>query len=203
MSSLGSEGKVIDMSMAIRCTTLEIVTSYSLDRTLGAIDYPDFQHPFIIGLHSTMSVIWVLKYLPWLTPIVTNPSDWVASKLPHLRSIFEFRHDVRKDIDEILDNPDILQNAEHPTVYQHLLAAPEARKDKRDLTRDEMFHEAINLLCAGTDTVGNTTTVGCFHVLNNKSVLERLTSELRTAWPDPNTHVGYATLEKLPYLVRS
>jgi cytochrome P450 len=190
------------MFMAIRCTTLEIVASYCLDRTLGAIDYPGFQHPFITGLQSALPFFWILKYLPWLTPMVTNPSDWLISKLPQLHSVFEFRHDVRKDIDEILDNPDILQKAEHPTVYQHLLAVHKEKKTRRELTREEMFQEALALLLAGSDTVGNTTSVGVFYILHDKSVLERLTSELRTAWPDPETQINYATLEKLPYLVR-
>jgi hypothetical protein len=191
------------MFMAIRCTSLEIVASYCLDRTLGAIDYPDFQHPFITGLQSAIPFFWILKYLPWLTPMLTNPSDWLISKMPQLSTVFDFRHSVRKDIDEILDNPNILKKAEHPTVYQHLLLVPKDKKIRRDLTREELFQEALALLLAGSDTVGNATSVGVFHVLNNKPVLERLTSELRTAWPDPDTHMDYLTLEKLPYLVRS
>jgi cytochrome P450 len=190
------------MFLALRCTTFEIVSAYCLDREVGAIDYPEFEHPFITGIQSAIPFFWVLKYLPWLTPMMADPSDWVISKMPKLRAVFEFRFDIRRDIDNILDNPDVLQKAEHPTVYQHLLAVPEEKGANRELTREEMVQEAINLLSAGSDTVGNITYVGVFHVLNNKEILERLTSELRTVWPDPGAHVNYTVLEKLPYLVR-
>jgi len=188
------------MFMAIRCTSLEIVADYCLNRTLGAIDYPDFQHPFITGLQSAIPFFWVLKYLPWLTPMVTNPSDWVINRLPSLRHVFEFRHDVQREIDEILDNPSVLEGAEHPTVYQHIMAVAKEKKIKRDLTRDEMFQEALAILLAGSDTVGNSTSVGVFHVLYNEDVLRKLKEELRTIWPDAEVPVSYTELEKLPYL---
>jgi hypothetical protein len=201
------------MFMAIRCTSLEIVASYCLDRSLGAIDSPDFQHPFIVSLRASIPFFWVLKYLPWLTPIAMDPPGWLASKMTQLKSVFDFRHSLREEIDQILDRPEVLRKAEHPTVYQHLLAGVEeggddndeklARKARRDMTREDMFQEALALLIAGSDTVGNTTSVGVFHVLHNKPVLERLKAELRAAWPDPETPFDYTRLEKLPYLVSS
>jgi len=104
----------VDMFMAIRCTSLEIVASYCLNRTLDAIDYPDFQHPFILGLQSAIPFFWVLKYFPFLTPLATNPSEWFIGKWPKLAHVFEFRRDVQREIEEILDNPDVLLKAEHP-----------------------------------------------------------------------------------------
>jgi hypothetical protein len=54
---------------------------------------------------------------------------------------------------------------------------------------------------AGSDTVGNATTVGIFYVLNDKRIYALLVQELEEIWPDPNAKVGYELLEKLPYLV--
>lgn len=188
--------------MAIRCTTLEVAADYCVSRTLGAIDYPEFQHPFITGIQSAIGFFWVLKYLPWLVPIVTDPSDQLVKWMPKLSSVFAFRREIQKDIDNILDNPDVLQKSEHSTVYEHLMTAPDEKERMVRFTRDDMFQEALGILMAGSDTVGHATTVGVFHVLYNKRILERLTAELREAWTDPESHVDYTYLEKLPYLVR-
>jgi cytochrome P450 len=59
------------------------------------------------------------------------------------------------------------------------------------------------LLGAGTDTVGNATTIGTFHVIKNKRIYARLVQELREAWPNPDDRMGYESIEKLPYLVGS
>jgi hypothetical protein len=189
------------MALALRCTSFEIIVAYSLNRDVAAIDYPNFQYPFIVSVRSFIDFFWVLKYLPWLTPMVANPSDWLISMMPKLAAIYEFRNDICKDVDKVLKNPELLEKAEHPTVYKHLLAVPEEKSADRELTREELMEEAVTLISAGTDTVGNTATTGLFHVLNNKTVLERLKSELHTIWPDPGVHVSYTNLEKLPYLV--
>lgn len=69
----------------------------------------------------------------------------------------------------------------------------------------------------GTDTGGNTISLGTFHILNTPGVLDRLMEELRSVWPgnpwegmpgvgeeymdgSGRLPVGLETLEKLPYL---
>jgi len=164
------------MFITFRCTALDIVTSYCLNKTLGAIDFPDFQHPVITSLQYALPFIWVLRYPPWLTSMATNPPDG------------------------IMENPDILLKADHPTIYQHLLTVSKERKTRRDLTKVEMYQEALDLMTAGSDTVGNAATDGFFHVLCNQNILKKLKTELTTAWPDLEVNVGYATLGKFPYL---
>ena len=57
------------------------------------------------------------------------------------------------------------------------------------------------MMIAGSDTVGNASAVGTFHVLQNPEVLKTLSNELKEAWPEKEAHVGFEILEKLPYLV--
>jgi hypothetical protein len=44
-------------------------------------------------------------------------------------------------------------------------------------------------------------TVAAQHVVSNPVIYEKLTAELRVAFPDPNSTLDFVTLEKLPYLV--
>jgi cytochrome P450 len=136
--------------------------------------------------------------------MMADPSDWLISKMPKLAAIYEFRYDVRRDIDKVLENPEDFERAEHPTIYQHLPAVPEEKGAKWELTREELMQEAITLLTllsAGSDTVGNTATVGTFYVLEYKVVHGRPKTELHANWADLGVNVDYTTLEKLPYLV--
>lgn len=64
-----------------------------------------------------------------------------------------------------------------------------------------LLDEALSFLQAGSDTVGNTCTVGTFYVLNDKLVLSNLIEELQSIWPDQDETVELATLQTLPYLV--
>ena len=55
---------------------------------------------------------------------------------------------------------------------------------------------------AGTDTTANTLVMGAWFVLNDPAVLRKLKAELWEVIPEKED-VDLATLEGLPYLVRS
>ncbi len=56
---------------------------------------------------------------------------------------------------------------------------------------------------AGTDTTANTLVVATWYILNEPRILQTLNHELRQAMPDKNDTLDWATLENLPYLVRT
>ncbi|KAL0958927.1 hypothetical protein HGRIS_014243 [Hohenbuehelia grisea] len=200
VTNYGSE-KPVNLFMAFRCTSLEIITAYCLNQHLHAIDIPDFEHPFLTGLQSTIPLFWVLKYFPALTPIVMEPPTWLpASMLNSFSGISDFRHKIGAHLDNFIAAPEKYRDSEHEIVYDYLLAPANNRKSFKPLSRTELFQEAVALLLAGSDTVGNASTVGFFHVLDNPPVLRKLVAELREAWPSVEDQVGLSVLEKLPYL---
>lgn len=44
-------------------------------------------------------------------------------------------------------------------------------------------------------------TVAAYHVVNHPAIYKKLRTELKTAFPDPDSRLNFAELEKLPYLV--
>lgn len=104
---------------------------------------------------------------------------------------------ISAQIDHILD--DGLEGPVNPTIYHHLLSASKDGGDVR--SRRDLIEEAFSLLQAGSEGPGNVCTVGTFYVLNDPCIHIKLFDELCDAWPDKNTRIGYAVLEKLPYLV--
>lgn len=104
-------------------------------------------------------------------------------------------------IDNLLANPEKLENIPYPIIYNRLLdpnlkgasVAPASRKSLRE--------EGQTLLFAGSDTVGHVITSGVFNILEQPEIYDRLVAELKEAWPVLQDAPLLRDLEKLPYLV--
>jgi cytochrome P450 len=202
--SQGANNTPVNLYLAFRCTTLEIIMAYCLNQSPGAIKTPGFRHHFLISAQRWVSMNWIFKYLPAIRPLLMNPPRYIVNLLPaSARGVFDFLHQIDLQLDEILANPEILQREDQrKTVFSHLLELGGSGAD-RALTRVELLQEAHALLLAGSDTVGHTCYVGFFHVLKTPGVIRRLVDEINHAWPDKDLGVPSSTLEKLPYLVSS
>ena len=94
-----------------------------------------------------------------------------------------------------------IENEKRPTIFSELLnynADGFVVPTSHGLTDD-----AYSILAAAADTTGNTMTIAAFNVMSNRQIYESLRNELFEAFPDPNTTLDFATLERLPYLVKN
>jgi cytochrome P450 len=120
---------------------------------------------------------------------------------PHSKGMIDQRKQMGDQIDDILVNPASLEDADHEIIYHHLLKPQPGKGCNPMFPRNTLLDEAITLRFAGSDTVGNTCTVGTFYVLRDQHVYTKLINELDVFWPDRDSTMSYETLEKLPYLV--
>ena len=90
-----------------------------------------------------------------------------------------------------------------PTIFDTLLSPP-LNKNRPVPSNADLTAEAILMFLAGTDTTANSLVVGTYGILQNQIILEKLTRELRHAFPYPEkaSVMTYDRLRKLPYLVR-
>jgi cytochrome P450 len=77
-----------------------------------------------------------------------------------------------------------------------------------DLPPEEKLHSRIwqegqMVIGAGSDTTAATLTITHFHILDNPSILAKLSAELRAALPDKYAFATLGAVEQLPYLVSS
>jgi cytochrome P450 len=200
--SEGVENTPVNLFMAIRCASYDIITAYCLNLSSSALTSPCFMHPFLVSSLRFTRMFWVFKYFPIIRTIMNLP-PFIFNILPeNIRNMFEFRHQVDAQINHILANPDfLLGDNQRETIYYHLLGYGEMGQRHRALGREELLQEAETMLLAGSETIGNTMTIGVFHVLNNQDILRRLVSELDAVWPNNSSDIPFSTLEKLPYLV--
>lgn len=194
----------VSMPRAYKSATLDIILSYCFARDYQVVQTPSFSHQMILDYETTFPLALVLKHFPWIY--------YVFVALGQITERFTSREEGRmgdvgkrtgEQIDELIARPEVLQEAAHETIYHHLLTPhPEKGEYGKVPSKKSLVEESINLLAAGSDTVGNTAMVGTFYILNDPVVHAKLYEELKEAWPDKDNDVRYETLEKLPYLVR-
>ncbi|RDB30539.1 hypothetical protein Hypma_007214 [Hypsizygus marmoreus] len=202
----------VDLSLAFRCTTFDTIADYCFGQSFNALGAPNFQHPLLIKMQSSIQYFWILRHFPFILPLAAAIPRCIAERCSPLYREFDV---VREQVEAVVDrffmmnnsdgfNLDRAMDAERETVFHHLIRPKSestcASKGSGTPSRKALLDEALVLLQAGSDTVGHTCILGTFHALSDGEVLAKLVGELKEAWPDKDTHVGYAMLEKLPYL---
>lgn len=89
-----------------------------------------------------------------------------------------------------------------PTIFDVALN-PDPSKGQFTPSDDALAADAVLMFGAGTDTTAHTLVVGTWHILNEPRILQTLNHELRQAMPNRDDTLDWATLENLPYLVRT
>ncbi|KAJ3530852.1 hypothetical protein NMY22_g8407 [Coprinellus aureogranulatus] len=177
--------------------TMEVITTYSFARSFGIVEYPDFAHPGLIGFQASNYAVFITQHFPFTRRLFHGMPLWLAKMaIPGMFGRRQFIQGLDDQIGEILADPTSLDRADHEIVYHHLLHPKVGQLP----TRTSLLQHALSLVAAGTETGANACSVAAFHVLNNKSIQEKLRKELYDAWPDPNSPMSLERLEKLPYL---
>ena len=113
---------------------------------------------------------------------------------------------TRRAVEDVQRSIDSGYKPRQRTLFHDLLNNPEEEEltasghHHRRPTIDEMAEEAFSICAAASDTTGNAMTVAAYHVITNPAIYTRLRKELLAKFPDPESEIGYAELEKLPYL---
>ncbi|KAH9165925.1 putative P450 monooxygenase [Lactarius sanguifluus] len=167
------KGKSSDLMLGFQSFGVDVIMAFCYAKNWNTTKVPDFQSDIVIA-------------------------SQVAIAVTTLEQVFE---DFSEDdaLYEILRNPASLENAPHKTIY-HSLLDPDANKGRPLPSRLSLWHEALALFSAGSDTTALAATTISYHVLHNSEIQQRLVNELRTAWPVLEEVPRYEVVEKLPYL---
>lgn len=180
-----------------------MITAYCFGIKADPLVSEDFQNDILSAMDATLPMIWVFKHFPFIKSILLNVPEWTAAYLkPSTIGILEQRRQMGAQIDELLKDPSSLENVEHETIYHYLLTPQPENHRLPPISRTWLLDEGLYLRFAGSDTVGNVSTVGAYYILSNPQIHTTLANELEEAWPDRDSVFGYDALEKLPYLVR-
>ncbi|KAG5652812.1 hypothetical protein H0H81_003581 [Sphagnurus paluster] len=190
-----------NLDFAFRATSLDVITSYCFGLKGNLTSSKNFQNNVLLAMDSTLPMIWVFKYFPQIKHFLLSVPEWTAAYLkPGTTGILEQRQEMGAQIDKLLKDPKSLEDIEHETIYHHLLNPQPENQRMPPISRTWLLDEGLYMRFAGSDTVGNVCTVGTYYILTNPRVHSTLAQELREAWPELDSAVGYETLEKLPFL---
>uniref|UniRef100_A0A0W0FQL4 Cytochrome p450 n=1 Tax=Moniliophthora roreri TaxID=221103 RepID=A0A0W0FQL4_MONRR len=172
------EDEPVNLSLAFRCVSLDVISGYCFANCFHALETPGFRHPIICAIHELLPNCWMQKHFPILVNVIELMPEWLVAWInPGVKPFLGVRNSLAGQVDKLLASDDTLRTVEHETIFHHLLA-PEEKENanvNRHVrpTRKSLIDEALSLIGAGTDTA---------------------------AWPDPDNPMCLATLEKLPYL---
>ncbi|KAL1680777.1 cytochrome P450 [Schizophyllum commune] len=193
--------KPVDLLQALRAATLDIIFSYCFGEDCNALDAPDFKHPILVGADSINRATLIFKAFPALIFVQRFIISFL--QLLGLPAVGPglLVNKISAQLDELLENPKMLDDAPHETIFHHILPGASPEKGSTAFpTWKSLLDEALSLQIAGSHTVAAACYVGCFHVLNDVRIRPRLVSELMDAIPDIADVVHFEVVEKLPYL---
>ena len=195
-------GEPANIRRACRSVSLELIYGYCFASHEDFIVSPKFEHKFVVDSEMAFPLFFWFVHFPWMFHLLvlqSHISAWLKGKKSGVLNDSYDR--LKGKIDELIAHPELVDKEEHETVFHHLLT-PHPEKGQPSIpSKKALWEEAVNLIAAGGETITGVMTFGVFHVLNNPNICERLTSELKAAWPDLATAMKYEALEKLPYLV--
>ncbi|KAK7047477.1 hypothetical protein VNI00_006708 [Paramarasmius palmivorus] len=206
--SLNHKTSPVNMNHAFRSVTLDVITLYTLRTSLNATSFPSFRHPAILSMDAAISTVWIFTHLPFLRNAFNLPKWLSALVAPSSKPMAEMQAEVEKLVDKALrdyHHYDSDSDTELNVFYTLLHNAQIDGKLKQSsrVTRDWLIAEGVSLRIAGSDTVGNTCTIGARCLARDEGVRAKLLEELEAAWPNKGDRMSLGRLEKLPYLVRT
>lgn len=191
------------MFLAFRSATLDIITFYMFGHCLDSLNHPTFSDPLLMNIQVALPLLWVIKAFPWAPPVLSIVPGWLGNSLHRQFIAFLYIRDyviagLRRISKESARHP--TSNPENPdfTILPRLMES----SHQGPSFSQRLVDESLSLLQAGSDTVGNTCTVGTFFILNDEVVRSRLVEELQSVWPDRDSTISLTVLQNLPYLVR-
>lgn len=200
LKAQSGEGKSSDLYLAFQCFSADTITNFCFATSFNQLSFPDFRGDIVLGVDIAMDTVTLRKFSDVFVWLLRNfPHSLLARLSPALRGSITCRKALKNQIEAILKNPQVMDDAPHRIIYRELLN-PEAIKGRAVPTAQQLLNEAEVLFGAGSHTVGTVLMTGVYHLLRNPEVKQRLVDEVRSAWPVLDKTPNYEELEKLPFL---
>ncbi|KAI0306858.1 putative P450 monooxygenase [Multifurca ochricompacta] len=193
-------GKSSDIYLGFQCFSADTIATFCFSKCFNQLSFPDFHGDIVEGVDIAMPAVTLRKFSKVFVWILRNfPPSLLMVISPTLKGYMIFRKALKDQIDSILRDPRIMDDAPHRIIYRELLN-PAANKGHSIPTALQLQHESEVLFAAGSHTVGSTLMTAVYYTLRTPDVKQRLALEMLSAWPVLGQPPDYEVLEKLPFL---
>lgn len=98
-------------------------------------------------MDESLKLLWFFHAFPPIKDLVISlPNslpDWIFQRLPaHMQGLFTVRSSLSNQIDKFLSDPLLLKEAEHETIYHHLMT-PRPNKGQSDIPSRKSLLEEV------------------------------------------------------------
>ncbi|CVL06422.1 related to trichodiene oxygenase cytochrome P450 [Fusarium proliferatum] len=175
---------------AVRCTTVDIISHYSLGKPLGQLEKSDqgFNGDFLRTFDALSKVLWKFMYKPTFRKIMTSfPPTIAKAASKEIRLMFTIYDACYAAASNFKRNP---PQSSYGTIFSSL----------SDLGEQEMGAEACDLLVAGSDTTAYSLAVAISQIAKNSRVSRRLVEALDARAINAESLPPLVDLEQIEYL---
>ncbi|KAN0093577.1 cytochrome P450 [Hyaloscypha variabilis] len=192
-------GEVVRVDAAFTALTMDVISQYSFARDDDYLSEPDFKLQWKETLIGAFEGGALLRQFPWMLRVMNLfPDAWVAWMNPSMKLMLDWKAGVRARVKPILDGTEKEEEGKgHRSIFHELRDCNLPDEEK---TVGRLCDEGQILTGAGTETTATTLTQITFFLLEDRGILEKLRSELRTVMPTKDSEISVTRLEQLPYL---
>lgn len=187
----------VDLQEWISFCTFDIVCKLSFGEDFGCLDNQRY-HEWVGQLvHSLKAKVQLAscRFYPWLF-------NYLVKRLPKSAGILMAQHQattkekVKRRLQQLESDAKVSGAAGviRPDFLAHLV-----QQSRQEISEGEMVVNAATLIVAGSHTLQTAITGILFHLLQNPTVLNRVTSEVRGEFPS-TSQINVSTLLRLPML---
>lgn len=154
-----------------------MIPSFCFGKGFGAMESEGFACPLLMTIQASTPLLFLIKSFPWIPRVLSFSPYFVSSCFPwHIDLQPTVRQQIKDLVDFATETPAVADEGRMPCVYHHPLSMHQSSVFLD--VGQSLLEEALSLLQAGSDTVGNTCTVGAFHVLHNPTTHRKPVQEL-------------------------
>lgn len=187
---IGNEGSAnVDILKWYNYTTLDIIGDFIWSSSFGCLDqdrYPPWLQ--IINQFKVTMIRVAFRYYP--------PADTILKLITPKAALAPVMQ-IWRNIEEKLSQR-LAMSTHNPDIHSHIGAANQASSDIY-MSRAEIEINILSLMVAGSESVTTVLTGATNYLLREPTKLERLASEIRSAFQDEDEITGIS-LSRLPYL---
>ncbi|PYI35355.1 benzoate 4-monooxygenase cytochrome P450, partial [Aspergillus indologenus CBS 114.80] len=191
-----AEDATIDLQNWISFCTFDIICALSFGEDFGCLEhqrYHEWVGQLVFSLKAKVQLA-SCRFYPWLF-------DYLVKRLPKSAGVLMAQHQAttREKVQRRLQQLQGKDAKPGATVQRPDFLAHLVQQSRHELSEGEMVVNAATLIVAGSHTLQTAITGILFRLLQNPTVLDRVTSEVRGAFASAD-QINVQALLKLPIL---
>jgi cytochrome P450 len=192
-------GQPVTLDSAFSALTADIITQRFYGEHFDYLSIPDYKMAVTEAFLGVSLIFHLARFIPGLVSTLKKmPIPVIRMILPPVAELLVLQDEIKNKILTSLEEAS-KEKEESKSVIVSALGDPTIPPPERAI--DRLLDEGTVIIFAGTETSSRALSVGMFHLLSDKTKLQKLRDELKQLPFKPDNDYSMAQLEPLPYLV--